>query len=69
MATTYRVTGMSCDGCARAVSNAVKSRVATATVEVDLAGGIVTVDGVDDKSVVKDAVEGAGFEFEGPVSP
>ncbi len=69
MATIHRVTGMSCDGCARAVSNAVKARVATATVEVDLDSGIVTVDGVDDSAVVKAAVERAGFEYGGTVSP
>ena len=42
---TYRVSGMTCGGCVRAVTNAIKAAVPSARVDVDLAAGKVTVDG------------------------
>ncbi|HEX6980063.1 MAG TPA: heavy metal-associated domain-containing protein [Alphaproteobacteria bacterium] len=60
----YRVKGMTCDGCARAVTNAIKQRVPEAEVAVDLVAGQVRV-GNASPDIVKAAVEDAGFEFAG----
>jgi copper chaperone len=64
MATTYHVTGMTCGGCARSVEGAIKKVAADAKVEIDLAKAAVTVDGATEAQV-RQAVDGAGFSFEG----
>ena len=66
MASTYRVTGMTCGGCARAVETAIKTAAPAATVTVDLAAKAVTVEGASEIQV-KQAVDDAGFGFEGAV--
>lgn len=66
MATTYRVTGMTCGGCARAVESAIKAVAPAASVTVDLAVAAITVDGATTEQV-KQAVDDAGFGFEGAV--
>jgi copper chaperone len=65
MSQTYRVSGMTCQGCVNAVTNAIKAAAPGAGVAVDLAGGTVTVDHLDDEAVLRQAVEEAGFEFGG----
>lgn len=70
MTQTYRVTGMTCDGCARAVESAIRAAdPAVDRVSVDLANGTVTVGGgaTPDK-VIANAVDDAGFDFDGPAS-
>jgi len=67
MAQTYRVSGMTCGGCMRAVEQAIKTAAPGASVTVDLTAGKVTVDGADQAAVAK-AVDEAGFEFGGAVS-
>jgi len=58
---TLSVDGMTCQGCARAVANAL-ARVVTGPVEVDLDRKEVRVpDGSDMASVVR-AVEDAGYD-------
>ena len=57
---------MTCDGCAKAVTNAIKTAVPEAVVEVDLDSKQVTVEGADDDGTIQQAVEGAGFEYGGP---
>ena len=47
MSDTYLVTGMTCEGCVRAVTNAIQRAVPGAAVEVELETGRVTVDGAD----------------------
>jgi len=64
MSDTYTVHGMTCGGCANAVTNAITKAAPQATVKVDLDAKTVAVDGTDE-STVKQAVEGAGFEFLG----
>ena len=64
MADTYRVAGMSCGGCARAVTEAIEAAAPGATVSVDLAAATVTVGGAT-AAQVESAVSGAGFEFGG----
>lgn len=65
MAKTYRVTGMSCGGCAASVERAIKAVLPDAGVTVDLEAKAVTVDGADDDAKIAQAVEGAGFSYEG----
>ncbi len=63
-AVSYRVTGMTCGGCVRAVTNALRTAAPAASVAVDLPKGLVTVGGLDEPGVRR-AVEDAGFEFAG----
>jgi copper chaperone len=65
---TYRVDGMTCMGCARSVTNAIKDAAPGADVQVDLGAKTVTVSGTADDTTVKKAVEAAGFTFAGAVS-
>ncbi len=65
MSKTYLVGGMTCGGCASSVEKAIKGLDASATVSITLDTGEVTVDGYDNDSAVKDAVEEAGFDFNG----
>jgi len=66
MAKTYKVSGMTCGGCARSVEQAIKAAAPGASVSVDLPKGEVTVDGAEETAVAK-AVDGAGFDFQGAV--
>lgn len=65
MSAKYKVSGMTCGGCVRSVTNAITARNSAVKVEVDLPTGIVSVEGELSEDAVKDAVEGAGFDFEG----
>ena len=65
MTATYRVLGMTCDGCVRSITAAIQSAIPDATVTVDLAAGTIGVDGARDEAVIKEAVEDAGFDFGG----
>jgi copper chaperone len=62
MSTTYAVTGMTCDHCARAVSTEVGTIEGVRTVSVDVATGSLTVEGVGftDEQVAA-AVDEAGY--------
>jgi copper chaperone len=64
-AISYRVTGMTCGGCARAVSKALAATAPSAKIEVDLGKALVAVAGGPDDDAVKAAIETAGFGFEG----
>ncbi|EPY00261.1 heavy-metal-associated domain-containing protein [Magnetospirillum fulvum] len=66
MSDTYRVTGMTCGGCARAVTQAITEAAPKASVQVDLDRQAVTVDGADE-ALVKAAIDAAGFGFEGRI--
>ncbi|ARJ65811.1 heavy metal transporter [Magnetospirillum sp. ME-1] len=66
MSTTYRVTGMSCGGCSKSVTSAIQEIAPGAKVEVDLGNKAVTVDGADEAQV-RQAVDAAGFGFEGRI--
>lgn len=61
----YRVVGMHCEGCVRAVRNAIGEAVPGAAVEVDLEKGLVRVEGVEDAALIGKAIDAAGFEFAG----
>ena len=64
-AISYRVTGMTCGGCARAVSKALAGVAPQAKIDVDLAAAMVRVAGGPDDVAVKQAIETAGFGFAG----
>ena len=66
--TTYRVDGMTCEGCARAVTIAVRKQVPDAFVEVDVLAGFVRVDAEASADAVRRAVERAGFTWRGVAS-
>lgn len=60
----FQVNGMTCGGCARAVTNAVKSVDAAADVQVDLASKRVTVESTADATKIRSAIEEAGYGVE-----
>lgn len=65
MSTTYLVSGMTCEGCANALTNSIKAVAPDAIVEVDLEGKNVSVEGFDDTTAIAAAINDAGFEFGG----
>lgn len=56
-----KVQGMTCEGCAGAVRRSVGHAAPAAKVAVDLASGLVTVDGEADEAAVIAAIEKAGY--------
>lgn len=66
MTKTYNVLGMTCDGCANAVTKAIQTAVPGATIDVNLEAKAITVEGGHDDTAIKQAVEDAGFEYAGP---
>lgn len=66
MSATYSVNGMTCQGCANSVINAIKSAAPGAEITVNLEAKQIVVDGCDDASVISQAVDDAGFEYAGP---
>ena len=67
MAKIYKVEGMHCGGCTSSVEKAIRTAAPSADVMVQLEGGLVTVDGIDDDALVRQAVEDAGFTYAGAV--
>ncbi|MBT4932077.1 MAG: heavy-metal-associated domain-containing protein [Rhodospirillaceae bacterium] len=67
MSATYSVLGMTCQGCANAVTNAIKTAAPQSDISVNLDAKQITVDGCDDQAVIAQAVDDAGFEFAGSV--
>ncbi len=67
MPKTYKVEGMSCGGCSSSVEQAIKAVAEQAKIFIELEGGLVTVEGVDDDQLIATAVEDAGFTFAGSV--
>ena len=61
----YHVAGMTCEGCVRAVTNAIQLADPKAAVEVDLSNGEISIDSQLDSTAIAMAVDGAGFTFEG----
>ena len=64
--TTYRVTGMTCDHCVRAVTTELVLLPGVRSVDIDLAEGAVTVtsDGPLDQEEVREAVDAAGYALQ-----
>ena len=67
MKRSYRVEGMTCEGCARSVTTAIRSSAPNADVEVavELQENRVTVEGLEDEQTIARAIEDAGFTFSG----
>ncbi|MEU4576556.1 heavy-metal-associated domain-containing protein [Nonomuraea sp. ATR24] len=61
----YTVSGMTCGGCAGTVKTELGKISGVTAVDIELATGRVTVtgDGPVDEALVRDAVEGAGYEL------
>ena len=59
---TFNVTGMTCGGCARAVTNAVHQVDRAASVEIDLAAKTVTVTSAASADRLQSAIEEAGYQ-------
>lgn len=53
---------MSCGHCVAAITSAVEPLRGVSGVEVDLAGGVVTVDGTPNVEALTAAIEDAGYE-------
>lgn len=62
MATTYAVTGMTCDHCRQAVEAEVGGVPGVITVTADVAAGVVRVEGGADTAAVRAAIVVAGYE-------
>jgi copper chaperone len=61
MTIEFQVTGMSCQHCVAAVTNAIREHDAAARVEVDLAHGRVKVDSAQAVDTLKAAIDEAGY--------
>ncbi|MEG3628284.1 heavy-metal-associated domain-containing protein [Streptomyces poriticola] len=64
---TYTVSGMTCDHCRATVTKAIGALDGVTGVDIDLAGGRVTVTAADepDDTVIAGAVDEAGYELTG----
>lgn len=62
MATTYSVTGMTCDHCRHAVESGVGGVPGVISVTADVATGGVRVEGDIDDAAVRAAIVDAGYE-------
>jgi copper chaperone CopZ len=64
-ATTYEVSGMTCDHCVRAVTSEISEVEGVTSVDVRLAEGTAAVHGDADPEAVRAAVVEAGYEVVG----
>jgi copper chaperone len=63
----YTVDGMTCDGCARAVTRAIEAALPGVTVRVDRTERRVEIDGAPiDERALRRALDDAGFSLRGP---
>jgi copper chaperone len=58
---TLHVTGMDCDGCAKAVERVIKAQDPKASVSVDLGSGRVEANTTAAPAALIAAIEGAGY--------
>jgi copper chaperone len=61
---TLKVSGMTCDHCIRAVTQAVHGIDPAAQVQVDLASGLVKVESAGSRAELAQAIEDAGYSVE-----
>ena len=66
MTSTYAVAGMTCDHCVRSVTEEVSEVPGVTAVEIELAGGRLTVQGDADDAAVRAAVAEAGYQVVDP---
>lgn len=67
MEVSYSVKGMTCGGCAGAVTRAIQALGQDLVVRVSVEDARATVEGAHEEGAVRRAVEDAGFEFGGRV--
>lgn len=60
---TYRVTGMTCGGCAKHVEKALRGVAGVAAVTVDVAKGTASVEGTASFEAMAASVSAAGYEM------
>lgn len=60
----FKVSGMSCGHCVRAITQAIKTLDASAEVEVNLASGLVQVSDGLDREQVQAAIREEGYSVE-----
>lgn len=58
---TLKITGMTCQHCVRAATQALEGVPGVARVEVDLASGLAQVDGDADLAALIAAIQAAGY--------
>jgi len=63
---TVNVTGMACDGCAKAVERVIKAQDPRASVKVDLGSGRVEADTSASTAAIIAAIEAAGYGAKAP---
>lgn len=61
----YKVEGMDCGGCVKAVTRSITGMISGTSVDVDLDKGLVSVSGTATDSQVEEAVQMAGFTYGG----
>nr|MBF0682406.1 heavy-metal-associated domain-containing protein [Pseudomonas sp.] len=59
---TFKVTGMTCGHCQRAVIQAIQTLDPAARVEVDLGAGSVSVDSALDEQAIREAITAEGYQ-------
>ncbi|MFG2642474.1 heavy-metal-associated domain-containing protein [Streptomyces sp. NPDC048370] len=66
-ATVYAVSGMTCGHCRTAITTSVSALDGVISVDVDIAGGLVTVTtgGAPDDAAIAAAVDDAGYDLTG----
>jgi len=63
----YRVSGMTCGGCAKHVEKALRSMAGVSAVVVDVAQGTATVEGAASFEAMAASLGAAGYELVAPV--
>lgn len=63
MSLVFEVRGMSCGHCVATITSAISALAGVTGVDVDLAGGVVRVDGTPDATAVVAAIDDAGYEL------
>ena len=66
MTSTYAVAGMTCEHCVQSVTEEVSAVPGVTGVDLDLAGGRMTVRGDADAAAVRAAVAEAGYQLVDP---
>ena len=61
MSTTFDVEGLHCTGCSKKIIDAIAGVQPGAKVEIDIKGGQVLVDDVQDRAAIVRAIESAGY--------
>jgi len=65
---TYKIHGMTCQGCVNAVTKALTTALPETKIEVRLETHQIHIEGTHDAKTVEDTVETAGFDYDGPAS-